>query len=87
MAQPSNTFSTYDSVGNREDLSDIIFDISPTETPGMTMAKKTKATATNHEWQTDALAAASATNAVIGIRAHIAPPTTLSSSSIPVNTT
>ncbi len=65
MAQPSNTFSTYDSVGNREDLSDIIFDISPTETPGMTMAKKTKATATNHEWQTDALAAASATNAVI----------------------
>lgn len=65
MAQPSNTFSTYDSVGNREDLSDIIFDISPTETPGMTMAKKTKATATNHEWQTDALAAASASNAVI----------------------
>ena len=65
MAQPTNTFSTYDSVGNREDLSDIIFDISPTETPGMTMAKKTKATATNHEWQTDSLAAASATNAVI----------------------
>ena len=30
MATPANTTSTYDAIGNREDLSDIIYDISPT---------------------------------------------------------
>lgn len=30
MAQVSGTFSTYDAVGNREDLTDVIYDISPT---------------------------------------------------------
>lgn len=65
MAQPGQTFSSYDAVGNREDLSNIIYDISPTETPFMTMIDKVKATSTKHEWQTDSLAAASATNAVI----------------------
>lgn len=65
MAQPTNTFSSYDAIGNREDLSDIIFDISPTETPVLTAIPKTKATGTKHEWQIDALAAASSTNFVI----------------------
>lgn len=65
MAQPADTFSTYDAIGNREDLADVIYDVSPTETPFLTMATKTKASATYHEWQTDALAAASATNAVL----------------------
>lgn len=65
MAQPTNTHSTYDAVGNREDLSDIIYDVSPTETPFLTAIGKTKATATKHEWLTRALAAASGTNFVI----------------------
>ena len=65
MAQPTNTFSTYDAIGNREDLSDIIYDISPTETPFMSAIPRTTATGTKHEWQKDALAAASGTNAVI----------------------
>lgn len=65
MAQPANTFSTYDAIGNREDLSNLIFDVSPTETPVLTMIGKNKATGTKHEWQTDALAAASGANAVI----------------------
>lgn len=30
MAQPSNTYDSYDMIGIREDLSDLIFDISPT---------------------------------------------------------
>lgn len=30
MAAPAGTFQTYQAIGNREDLSDIIFDISPT---------------------------------------------------------
>ena len=65
MAQPTNTFDTYDSVGEREDLSDVIYNISPTDTPFLSSAAKTSATAVLHEWQTDALAAASTSNAVI----------------------
>lgn len=56
MTQPTNTYDSYDSIGNREDLSDVIYNISPTDTPFLTMAGKTKATSTKHEWQTDALA-------------------------------
>jgi hypothetical protein len=65
MAQPTNTFDTYDSVGEREDLSDVIYSISPTDTPFLSSAAKTQATAVLHEWQTDSLAAASTSNAVI----------------------
>lgn len=65
MAQPSNTFSTYDAVGNREDLSDFITLVSPTRTPFQAGCGRRKATSTKVEWQTDSLAAASGTNAVI----------------------
>ena len=65
MAQPTNTFDTYDSVGEREDLSDVIYSIAPTDTPFLSSAAKTQATAVLHEWQTDALAAAVTNNAVI----------------------
>ena len=51
-------------VGQREDLSDTIYNIAPTETPVVSSIGKTKATATYHEWQTDDLAAAN-TNALI----------------------
>jgi hypothetical protein len=56
------TYQTYTSIGQREDLSDVIYSISPTETPFMSSIGKGKATATNHEWQTDALASAVLTN-------------------------
>lgn len=65
MAQPSNTHSTYDHVGRREDLSDIIYDVTPTETPFLSAIPKGKATSTKHEWLTRSLAAASGSNAVI----------------------
>lgn len=29
MAQPTNTFDSYDAVGIREDLEDVIYDVSP----------------------------------------------------------
>lgn len=64
MATPADTTSTYDAIGNREDLSDVIYDISPTDTPFISSIARGAATATNHEWQTDELAAA-ANNAVI----------------------
>lgn len=43
----------------------VIYNISPTDTPFMSSIGKTKATAVLHEWQTDALAAASLTNAAV----------------------
>jgi Family of unknown function (DUF5309) len=63
MALPTNTFTTYSAVGNREDLSDLIWRIDPTDTPFMSAIDKTKASAVNHEWQTQALAAANTANA------------------------
>ncbi len=65
MTAPAGTFQVFQSVGNREDLEDVIYSISPTETPFVSMAGRTKATAVFHEWQTDALASASAANAQI----------------------
>jgi hypothetical protein len=65
MALPANTFTTYAAVGNREDLSDVITRIDPTDTPFMSGIEKTKATAVNHEWQTQALAAANGANAAL----------------------
>ena len=63
MAVPTNTFTTATAIGNREDLSDIIYRISPTLTPLMNLASKGTATATLHEWQTQDLAAAVINNA------------------------
>lgn len=78
MAQPANTFATNDMVGIREDLSDVIYNISPVETPFVNMIPHIEATATKHEWQTDSLAAA-ANNAVIegdDVTASTSTPTT-----------
>jgi hypothetical protein len=59
------TYQTYTAIGQREDLSDIIYNISPTDTPLMSSIGKTKATAVYHEWQVDSLAAASLTNKAV----------------------
>ena len=64
MAQPDNTFDSYDAVGIREDLENVIYDVSPEETPFYTTCKKVSATNTYHEWQTDALRSS-------GANAHI----------------
>jgi len=60
MAQPTNTFDSYDAVGIREDLSDIITNVSPEETPFYTKCGKTTASNTLVEWQTDALRSSAA---------------------------
>jgi hypothetical protein len=65
-------FRTYAAVGMREDLTDVIYNISPTDTPFMSTVGKTKATAVYHEWQTDSLAAAAANAAVEGADASTA---------------
>lgn len=43
----------------------MIYDISPTEKPFTSAVKKTKASQSKHEWQTDSLAAASASNSIV----------------------
>ena len=63
------TYQTYTAIGQREDLSDVIYNISPTDTPFMSTIGKTKATAVYHEWQTDSLAAAGLNVAVEGATA------------------
>ena len=59
-------FKSYDAIGNREDLTDIIANISPVDTPMLSRFGKTKAKNTLHEWQTDALDSASTTGVVEG---------------------
>lgn len=66
MAQATGTTDTYDLVGLAEDVEDIINDISPMDTPFYQGAKRKKASATLHQWQTDSLASAAANRAIEG---------------------
>lgn len=65
MAQPANTFNSFDATGNREDLTNFIYDVSPRATPFMSMIGRTPVKDVKHEWQTDSLDAASTSNAAI----------------------
>ena len=64
--------NTYTGAGLAEDFEDIINNVSPTDTPLYTMAKKKKATAKYHQWQTDSLAAAAANAQLEGLDATFA---------------
>lgn len=59
------TYTAHTAIGQREDLTDVIYNISPTETPLLNTLARTKATAVYHEWQTDSLAAATLANAAV----------------------
>lgn len=66
MAQPVNTYDTYAGAkAIREDLQNVIYLISPTDTPFLSMAAQGDATNTLHEWLTDALDTPDGTNARI----------------------
>ena len=65
MALPTNTLTAHAAIGNREDLSDVIYNVDPTDTPFLSMCETEKAKAVLHEWQTQALASAVSTNAVL----------------------
>jgi hypothetical protein len=68
MGQATGTTDTLDLVGLAEDVEDVIFNISPGETPLLTMLNKRSkdVTATLHQWQTDSLAAAAANRQIEG---------------------
>lgn len=65
MAQPTNTFDSYDALGNREDLQDKIYMVSPEKTPVVSSIRRFTATQRLHEWQRDSLATPDKDNAVI----------------------
>lgn len=65
MSLPTNTTATYESIGNREDLEDVIYNVDPSDTPFLSMCARGKAKAVFHEWQTDALASPDTDNAVL----------------------
>lgn len=66
MALVAGTFTSHVAIGNREDLTDDIYRISPTETPFMSqICAREKAKSTLHEWQIDTLASASTSNAQV----------------------
>ena len=73
MAVPTNTNYTFASGSGstrlssiREDLSDIIYNIAPLDTPFMSGCGKASADNTYFEWQTDTIAAGSANQQVEG---------------------
>jgi hypothetical protein len=66
MTVPAQTVLTYSVTGNREDLAEAIFDISPMDTPFLSEASKNTASAVYHEWQTDALDAAASNRQLEG---------------------
>lgn len=59
-------FQTYQAIGNKEDLLDLITNITPTDTPMFSSLAKSKAKATLHEWLTDSLASAAANAEIEG---------------------
>ena len=58
--------NTYQAVGNKEDVSEIITNIAPDETPLYTRLSRTKATQVTHEWLEDTLGEAEENKRVEG---------------------
>ena len=66
--------NTYVAVGNKEDISDLISNISPKETPFYTAFGTVPCTATNHEWLEDSLADPEANKQVEGFEFTVKDP-------------
>lgn len=64
--QLTNVFDRYDVIGVKEEVSDMISDISPTDTPLQTSIGSQPTTQTFFEWQTDVLAAAAQNHQIDG---------------------
>lgn len=62
MAQVANTFETYDAVGNREELADKIYQITPEETPFLSLIGRKPVVSTHPEWLIDTLGAIDISN-------------------------
>lgn len=65
MAVPTNTLQTYQSTNNAENVTEIVMNIDPIDTPLLTLAKKTTAEATYTQWPIESLSAVDTNNANI----------------------
>lgn len=65
MAQFTGTYDSYDLKGAREDLTDDIYRVTPTDTPFTSAIGRKSAKAVFHEWQVDSLASVNTTNAAV----------------------
>ena len=63
MTAPTNTTTTLVTIGNREDLEDVIYRVAPEDTPLSSNIGKATAKSVYHEWQTETLATPVSTNA------------------------
>ena len=63
MAKVANAFTTYAAKGNREDLSNAIYNIDPFDTPVVSLARRRNATNRTFDWQTEFLPAVDKNNA------------------------
>jgi hypothetical protein len=63
MAKVANAMTTYQGKGNREDLSDRIYNIDPFDTPGVSMIGRRNVKNRTFDWQTENLPAVDLNNA------------------------
>jgi hypothetical protein len=56
MPTVANTLKTYDQVGKKENFEQVIYDITPTQTPFLSSIGSSTAEATLHQWMQDSLA-------------------------------
>jgi hypothetical protein len=63
MAKVANAFTTYQAGGNREDLSDRIYNIDPFDTPGVSMIGRRNVKNRTFDWQTENMPVVDANNA------------------------
>ena len=66
MAIATNTSTTYSSVAIREQLSDVIYNIAPLDTPFLNGCSKETADNTFFEWQVDTITAGAANRKLEG---------------------
>lgn len=65
MAKVANAFTTYSATGNREDLSNAIYNIDPFDTPIMSAARRRNAKGRQFDWQTENLPTVDQNNAQV----------------------
>lgn len=63
MAKVANAFTTYSAKGNRDDLSNAIYNIDPFDTPVVSLARRRNATNRTFDWQTEFLPTVDKNNA------------------------
>ena len=87
MAKATNAFDTYTATANREELADVIYNISPADTPVLSAAGKKNVSNVTFDWQTDQLQAADSTGVLEGddITADATPATTRESNVCQIN--